>query len=266
MRGAVRAERMRAAAAGQHRRGGKIAPICAARSDAVDVSPVTDRRCSMGRRFNYANVTATLALFFAMSGGALAAKHYLINSTKQISPKVLSALKGRRGPAGPTGATGAAGAGGKEGPQGKEGSQGKEGLQGKDGARGETGPSHAYSTAVTEKAQEVSATVTVPAGSYAITGSGQFVNETSGSSNYGVGECEIQAPAGTKLAERLASVPNIGIGEIVQHGEASIAIEGVAQLKEAGKILARCTEQKESTHIVRVTKVSVTATLLGAVN
>jgi cytoskeletal protein RodZ len=46
----------------------------------------------MRRRLNYANVTATLALFFAMSGGALAAKHYLINSTKQINPKVLKAL------------------------------------------------------------------------------------------------------------------------------------------------------------------------------
>jgi hypothetical protein len=28
------------------------------------------------RRATYANVTATLALFFAMSGGALAAGHY----------------------------------------------------------------------------------------------------------------------------------------------------------------------------------------------
>jgi hypothetical protein len=46
----------------------------------------------MRRRLNYANVTATLALFFAMSGGALAAKRYLINSTKQINPKVLKAL------------------------------------------------------------------------------------------------------------------------------------------------------------------------------
>jgi hypothetical protein len=76
------------------------------------------------RHLNYANVVATLALVFAMSGGALAAKHYLINSTKQINPKVLKSLKGN------TGAAGAPGAQGKEGPSGKEGSQGKEGKEG----------------------------------------------------------------------------------------------------------------------------------------
>ena len=84
----------------------------------------------MRRHLSYANVAATLALVFAMSGGALAAKHYLINSTNQINPKVLKKLKGNAGPRGrgAAGAPGAAGAAGKEGPQGKEGSaKGKEG-------------------------------------------------------------------------------------------------------------------------------------------
>ena len=62
----------------------------------------------------YANVAATLALVFAMSGGALAAKHYLISSTSQISPKVLKELK----KAGARGATGAAGPRGRPGPTG----------------------------------------------------------------------------------------------------------------------------------------------------
>jgi hypothetical protein len=79
------------------------------------------------RHLNYANVVATLALVFAMSGGALAAKHYLINSTKQINPKVLKKLKGNAGKTGITGATGPAGAAGKEGSQGKEGKQGEPG-------------------------------------------------------------------------------------------------------------------------------------------
>jgi hypothetical protein len=83
--------------------------------------------------FNYANVTATLALFFAMSGGALAAHHYLIHSTKQISPKVLRALRGHNGR---TGAPGKTGATGKEGPAGKEGAPGKEGPPGKEGVSG----------------------------------------------------------------------------------------------------------------------------------
>ena len=51
----------------------------------------------MHKRLTYANVAATLALVLAMSGGALAASHYLINSTKQINPKVLKKLKGATG-------------------------------------------------------------------------------------------------------------------------------------------------------------------------
>ena len=67
------------------------------------------------RRLNYANVTATLALVFAMSGGALAAHHYLITSTTQISPKVLGKLKGKTGPTGPPGSTGKQGVAGAAG-------------------------------------------------------------------------------------------------------------------------------------------------------
>ncbi len=70
------------------------------------------------RRVTYANVAATLALVFAMSGGAYAATHYKITSTKQISPTVLKSLKGAkgaRGPAGPAGAAGAPGAPGAAG-------------------------------------------------------------------------------------------------------------------------------------------------------
>jgi hypothetical protein len=81
----------------------------------------------MRRRITYANVAATLALVFSMSGGALAASHYLVNSTKQISPKVLRKL---RGSTGKTGAAGKEGAPGKEGPAGKEGATGKEGSAG----------------------------------------------------------------------------------------------------------------------------------------
>jgi hypothetical protein len=98
----------------------------------------------MRKRLSYANVTATLALVFAMSGGAMAANHYLITSTKQINPKVLKKLTGKPGPAGLTGATGAAGPTGKEGPQGKEGLQGKEGSQGKEGPKGADGTAVAY--------------------------------------------------------------------------------------------------------------------------
>ena len=91
----------------------------------------------MRRHLSYANVVATLALVFAMTGGAIAAKHYLINSTSQINPKVLKKLRGANGKAGPAGQTGQAG---------KEGAPGKVGAAGKDGERG---PAEAFTAQAT---------------------------------------------------------------------------------------------------------------------
>jgi hypothetical protein len=92
------------------------------------------------RHVNYASVVATLALVFAMGGSAIAANHYLINSTKQINPKVLKKLKGRSGAPGSPGRAGAIGGAGAQGPKGDDG---------KEGAKGETGPAgqaRAYGT------------------------------------------------------------------------------------------------------------------------
>lgn len=83
----------------------------------------------------YANVVATLALVFAMTGSAVAATHYLITSSKQISPKVLKELKAP----GKTGARGSTGGPGAQGPQGVQGSQGVTGTKGTDGAKGNKG-------------------------------------------------------------------------------------------------------------------------------
>lgn len=97
---------------------------------------------SIRKRFTYANVTMTFALVFAMTGGAYAAKHYLITSTKQISPKVLKALSGKPGPAGATGvlgATGPAGPAGASGKDGAPGTPGKDGVPGEKGEKGEKG-------------------------------------------------------------------------------------------------------------------------------
>jgi hypothetical protein len=69
----------------------------------------------MKPRITYSNVAATLALFLALGGTAVAARHYLITSTSQVKPSVLSQLRGRSGPAGP------AGPGGPQGPAGPAG-------------------------------------------------------------------------------------------------------------------------------------------------
>lgn len=84
-------------------------------------------------RFGAPGIIAVIALVFAMGGSAFAAK-YLITSTKQIKPSVLTALKGKAGPAGPTGLAGSAGSkgdAGAPGAAGKEGSVGKSGENGK---------------------------------------------------------------------------------------------------------------------------------------
>jgi Collagen triple helix repeat (20 copies) len=97
-------------------------------------------------RFTYANVAATLALVFAMSGGAYAANKFLITSTKQISPKVLKSLKGSSGAKGANGANGANGATGLAGPAGPGGSQGPQGPAGTNGTNGEPGKAGAKGT------------------------------------------------------------------------------------------------------------------------
>ena len=86
------------------------------------------------KRVTYTNVAMTVALVFAMSGGAYAAKKYVISSTKQISPSVLKQLKGaagKQGPAGPQGPAGVQGPAGAAGKEGAAGGAGKEGVAGK---------------------------------------------------------------------------------------------------------------------------------------
>jgi hypothetical protein len=111
----------------------------------------------MRRRLTYANVVATLALVFSMSGGALAAKHYLLTSTGEISPKVLKKLKGSTGP---------------QGKEGKEGKEGKAGNNGTNGSEGPRGPSNGYQSyhdaAVSFYAAATIGSLAVPAGSYIV--------------------------------------------------------------------------------------------------
>jgi len=91
---------------------------------------------TLRNRFGVSGVIAVIALVFAMVGGAIAAKKYVITSTSQIKPSVLTALKGKRGPAGPQGvqgSTGPAGANGNDGAKGATGSTGPPGPPGLSG-------------------------------------------------------------------------------------------------------------------------------------
>ena len=95
----------------------------------------TQKMSRLRPRLTYANVTVTLALVFAMTGGAYAASKILITSTKQIKPSVLKQLQGKPGA---TGAQGSAGPAGATGPQGPAGGKGENGAAGTSGKAGES--------------------------------------------------------------------------------------------------------------------------------
>lgn len=94
----------------------------------------------MRLRFSPATVLAGLALFFAVGGSAIAAHRYLLTSTSQVKPDVLSALRGHRGLQGPAGAQGPAG---PMGPVGVSGPPGPPGPIGTSAIREVTGADNA---------------------------------------------------------------------------------------------------------------------------
>ncbi len=95
---------------------------------------------SLSERKRMIYVLVTLVLVFAMTGGAFAASHYVITSTKQISPAVLRWLRGARGKQGADGAAGRAGSAGPAGAVGASGPAGPDGPGGGEGPPGPEGP------------------------------------------------------------------------------------------------------------------------------
>ena len=67
------------------------------------------------KRPSAAIVIASTARFFSVTGVGFAAHHYLITSTSQIKPSVITALRGHTGAKGATGARGATGSTGAAG-------------------------------------------------------------------------------------------------------------------------------------------------------
>jgi hypothetical protein len=177
------------------------------------------------KRFTYANVAMTLALVFAMTGGAYAASKYLITSTKQISPKVLKSLKGANGkngaagvagtagatgPAGPGGAkgeTGAAGPAGPQGPGGAAGTKGETGAAGAAGAKGEPGTT-GYVKTLPSGGTETGAWATTPY----IAAAGEIAIDT------------------LSFAIPLATAPT---PHFMKHGETSTECKGIAEAPTA---------------------------------
>jgi Collagen triple helix repeat (20 copies) len=80
------------------------------------------------RNLSPSTAIAVVALVFAMTGGAFAAKHYVAGPAK--SSKGKKAIRGPRGPRGPRGL---------QGPQGPKGETGAKGDTGERGPKGDTG-------------------------------------------------------------------------------------------------------------------------------
>ena len=207
----------------------------------------------MRRHLTYANVVATLALVFAMTGGALAAKHYLVNSTSQISPKVLKKLKGRTGKTGATGKPGATGATGSPGAEGKQGA---------------VGPSNAYTAFNASNVdlkfggEVAKVAVAVPAGSYVVTAKMQAINETKARQNVA---CTLSNDVNGATDESQVAVEPVHEGENHYDGRAVPVVDVAATLATAGHWQLECAGSASS-ETLKGRDAEITAIQVGSVS
>lgn len=170
---------------------------------------------------------AALALFVALGGTAVAAKHYLITSTHQIKPSVLRALRGNAGP------------------KGVRGPQGAPGTPGASGTQGLAGPSNLSPLTTVLHGGEASAgqiaqvTAFCPTGSHAVSGGGE-----SGSARLEVSEMA-SGNEGWFLIVDNESATTVPI-----HAEAYCATAGRAVAASRGKSLARTANEKRIAGLV----------------
>jgi hypothetical protein len=149
---------------------------------------------ALARRLTYANVVATLALFVALGGGAVAATKLGKNSvgTRQLkngavteaklagaAQATLRGAQGPRGEAGPKGEAGTAGVGGTPGERGPAGVEGPPGSEGPPADEGSSGLAHvflqerAYAGDNVPAESDALMKVNCPTGSQAIGGGGE---------------------------------------------------------------------------------------------
>ena len=126
----------------------------------------------------------------------------------------------KRGPSGP------------QGPRGPQGPQGIAGPQGTQGVQGPVGPSNAYfNHAESGSVTDLFATVSVPAGNYAISGEGLVEGTT------GEGACDLLVN-GSALD---ANHQDGGIVVLFPSNNGEVSDSGVAHLSASGTISNECT-------------------------
>jgi hypothetical protein len=198
---------------------------------------------------SYANATATLALLFALSGGAIAATGGFSSGGKlqacaneEGGLKLLKAGKhckrGQKtlawnvtGPAGATGSAGAKGATGAQGAPGTPGTQGKEGQQ---------GPSNGFQVfndapgAVSNTSKTV-ATLAVPSGSYLVTAKLWAVNSSASRIEL---ECQLINDVNGDKDE--TDVTAEAEGTTSFFGRSTVSLEAASKFGVPGRWLLKC--------------------------
>jgi hypothetical protein len=161
-------------------------------------------------------IVAVLALVLSLGGTALAVKHYLITSTKQIKPSVLAKLRGHRGP---------------RGPMGPAGHDGKNGTNGKDGAVAGYA-ANADEAAFTNAASATVVSKTLPAGSFIVHGD-IYVDASNGTTGVRV-SCSLHAGSSNQTRSFTAvfdsRADNIASGTLSFDVAASQSVAGAARI------------------------------------
>jgi hypothetical protein len=206
-------------------------------------------RSGRKRRLNLGvgHLALALVLVLMLTGSAVAAGHYLITSVDQISPNVLKALAGKRGPTGRTGArgrngaTGLPGESGAPGPAGAAGTPGINGTDGTDGTNGQ-GPAFQATNAAgftlssdTDTSFHTIATLQVPTvGAYTVTATVEV--QTSGGSDEGDSECVLFGDSGSDPQTEGQAEASIDSST----ANTTMALQTIHTFSVAGTVELRC--------------------------
>jgi hypothetical protein len=192
---------------------------------------------------------AILALFLALGGTAIAAKKYVITSTRQIKPSVLAKLEGARGPK-PADAA--------PGPQGPTGPAGTPGIGGKAGPAGPPGVVAAYRATQTSPLEFTESTEptlvpglekTVESGAYVVSANVDIVASGTTEGEFGAAKCVLtdKGSGTTRSAESewsspIADVPTTKFG-------AGVITLTLAFEEGASTLTVKCENVAHSTHV-----------------
>jgi hypothetical protein len=189
----------------------------------------------------YANVTATAALFIALGGGAYAAT---ANPFAGSGGRLQGCVPRRGGllrivKAGghcPHGMVGLrldqTGPPGPAGPKGAQGSDGAPGAAGPRGVTGATGPSNAYFAS----SNNGLATLSLPAGDYAVFGTVDYANPNTSGNDAGGCTLGVMGPGTITADNPFTTIPTSSSGNT----NVELTSQGVAHLPGASEILNGC--------------------------